>query len=834
MMKNSLLGVLKVTMTVTVALLLGCGIAGTFEPCSVSAASGVYGDYEYNVLGDGTVEISKYNGLDSSVIIPDTIDGKTVTSIGVGAFSYDYDDSIKSITIPDSVTSIKTSAFESCTALTKINIPSKIKNIEEAVFKDCDSLENVTIPYGVTEIGDAAFESSGIKSLDIPDSVTVIGEKAFYLSSLNKVTLSKNLEEIKGWAFQNTPITSITIPEGLKTISRGGFQNCGNLTDVSLPNGLTEIYEEAFKDCQGLKQIVIPDSVKEIHSSAFENCCFLERISLPQTITEIADRMFYGCASLKKVVIPDTVTKIGDNAFCLCVALNDINMPSVLNSLGDSAFAGCQKLSALTLPDSVEEVGSFALSATNISNINFPKNLNIVGENPFSETPYAKNIENTDGNGGLYWQNWLVSYDDNADFVSIKAGTEHIADAVFMESHTGGTLALPDGIKTIGERAFLSSDFTEVTIPDSVIKIGRFAFDQCLSLEKVNLSKSLVSIGEGTFSQCYRLKNIEIPETVTYVGALAFFESGIVREQTDSSIKYVGDWIVGIDSVPSELNIRDGVVGIAENVFFGAVLSKVTIPKSVKYIAPHSFNNQYGNLKIYCYLGSAAEEYAKNNQIAYELLDTCTDGHTEQNNITKATTKSDGGIVTKCSVCGKVLSETVIKKISNISLSAISYTYNGKVKTPQAVVKNSDGKTLEQGTDYTVIYADGRKNVGVYVVTIEFKGNYSGTVEKNFTINPKTTNITKLKPGRKKFNVKWKKQDTQTTGYQIQYSTSSKFKMAKTVVISNNKTTGKAVSKLVAKKKYYVRICTYKVVKVNGKAARLYSSWSKALAVKVK
>lgn len=58
--------------------------------------------------------------------------------------------------------------------------------------------------------------------------------------------------------------------------------------------------------------------------------------------------------------------------------------------------------------------------------------------------------------------------------------------------------------------------------------------------------------------------------------------------------------------------------------------------------------------------------------------------------------------------------------------------------------------------------------------------------------------------------------------------------MAKTVVISNNKTTGKAVSKLVAKKKYYVRICTYKVVKVNGKAARLYSSWSKALAVKVK
>ena len=149
-------------------------------------------------------------------------------------------------------------------------------------------------------------------------------------------------------------------------------------------------------------------------------------------------------------------------------------------------------------------------------------------------------------------------------------------------------------------------------------------------------------------------------------------------------------------------------------------------------------------------------------------------------------------------------------------------------------MKDSEGKTLEQGTDYTVIYGDGRKNVGLYAVTIEFKGNYSGTVEKTFTINPKTTSITKIKVGRKKLNVNWKKQGTQITGYQIQYSTSSKFKAAKTVVISNSKTTGKTVSKLVVKKKYYVRICTYKAVKTNGKTAKLYSSWSKALAVKVK
>lgn len=98
----------------------------------------------------------------------------------------------------------------------------------------------------------------------------------------------------------------------------------------------------------------------------------------------------------------------------------------------------------------------------------------------------------------------------------------------------------------------------------------------------------------------------------------------------------------------------------------------------------------------------------------------------------------------------------------------------------------------------------------------------------------KPTSISKLTAGRKAFTVKWKKQTVQTTGYQIQYSTSSKFKNAKTVTVSKNKTTGKTVSKLKAKKKYYVRVRTYKTVKIDGKSTKIYSSWSKAKTVKVK
>ena len=195
--------------------------------------------------------------------------------------------------------------------------------------------------------------------------------------------------------------------------------------------------------------------------------------------------------------------------------------------------------------------------------------------------------------------------------------------------------------------------------------------------------------------------------------------------------------------------------------------------------------------------------------------------------VTKATTSKDGKVEKQCSVCGNVFSSEVIPKASGIKIAAISYTYNGKVKTPTVTVKDSKGKALAK-EDYSVAYASGRKNVGSYTVTITLKNNYSGTVKKTFTIVPKTTSISKVTAGTKKLTVKWKKQATQTTGYQLQYGTSSKFKGAKTATITKNKTVSKAVSGLKAKKKYYVRIRTYKTVKVNGKSVKLYSTWSKA------
>ena len=209
-------------------------------------------------------------------------------------------------------------------------------------------------------------------------------------------------------------------------------------------------------------------------------------------------------------------------------------------------------------------------------------------------------------------------------------------------------------------------------------------------------------------------------------------------------------------------------------------------------------------------------------------------GHSYKTTTTKATTSKNGSTVTKCTVCGNVKSTVTIAKIKSVKLSKTSLTYNGKTQKPTVTVKDNKGKTLKNGTDYTVKYSKGCKKTGQYTVTVTFKGNYSGTKTLTFKIVPKGTSVSKLSAGKKQFKVEWKKQTSQTTGYEIQYSTSSKMKNAKTVTVGKNKTTSTTVKNLKSGKKYYVRIRTYKTVKINGKSVKLYSSWSSVKNIKVK
>ncbi len=176
----------------------------------------------------------------------------------------------------------------------------------------------------------------------------------------------------------------------------------------------------------------------------------------------------------------------------------------------------------------------------------------------------------------------------------------------------------------------------------------------------------------------------------------------------------------------------------------------------------------------------------------------------------------------------------VEKKVKSVALTKTSYTYNKKAHKPGVVAKDDQGNKIP-ASDYTVKYSSGCKNVGKYAVTVTFKGEYKGTYTRTYNVVPQGTKLKSVKAGKKSFKATWKKQKTQTSGYQLAYSTSKKFaKKVKTTTVSKNGTVKKTVKKLSKKKTYYVKVRTYKTVKSGKKTIKLYSGWSAAKKVKTK
>lgn len=174
----------------------------------------------------------------------------------------------------------------------------------------------------------------------------------------------------------------------------------------------------------------------------------------------------------------------------------------------------------------------------------------------------------------------------------------------------------------------------------------------------------------------------------------------------------------------------------------------------------------------------------------------------------------------------KIKQKVSVRRNSTIKISKSSYVYDGKTHNPKISIYDINN---EIQTNYTYKYKTNCKNVGTHIIEISYD-NFEYPIRYTFKIIPKNTSISSVTAGSKRFTVKWYKRTTQTTGYQVQYSTSSKFTSPKTITISKTGTTSKTVKKLKAKKRYYVRVRTYKTV--NG--TRYYSSWSKYKKVTTK
>ncbi|MGN0523225.1 MAG: exo-alpha-sialidase [Eubacterium sp.] len=218
-----------------------------------------------------------------------------------------------------------------------------------------------------------------------------------------------------------------------------------------------------------------------------------------------------------------------------------------------------------------------------------------------------------------------------------------------------------------------------------------------------------------------------------------------------------------------------------------------------------------------------------NKEVYREHINLAKAQHNLVNSIMPATTTSNGFTIHSCSDCGYTYISDYTQSIASVALSRTQYTYSGKIFKPVVTVKDSAGKTLKNNVDYSLVYSN-NKQVGTVKVKVIFKGAYSGSVTKEFKIVPKSTSVSRVVATKKGFKMVWKKQASETTGYQIRYSTSSAMTNPRAVNIESSSKTNTAVTGLKANKKYYIQIRTYKIV--NGK--RYCSGWSKAQAVTTK
>ena len=236
--------------------------------------------FSLNSTGDGYTVYAGESSVCGELVIPATYNGLPVTRIGYHAFS--YCDSLTSVIIPNSVTSIDDAAFFRCYELTSVTIPDSVTSIGNEVFTECFSLTNVTIPDSVTSIGDWAFYlCRSLTSVTIPNSVTIIGY----------------------WAFSSCgSLTSVTIPDSVTSIGDGVFRNCSSLTSVTIGNGITIIGDSAFCDCYNLTSVTIPDGVTIIGEYAFAGCRSLTSVTIPDSVTNIYYSAFRSCSGLTSVI----------------------------------------------------------------------------------------------------------------------------------------------------------------------------------------------------------------------------------------------------------------------------------------------------------------------------------------------------------------------------------------------------------------------------------------------------------------------------------------------------------------------------------------------------
>lgn len=278
---------------------------------------------EYILVSKSTIRITKCIPTDNTVVIPETIDGYTVTEIGEGILK-GYRNVTK-VTLPNTVTKIKESSFKGLEALKSVNIPTNIKSIGGSAFEGCTALESANLG-NIEEIGASAFAGcEKLTEITIPKTAKIIGARAFAkCRGLEKAIIASNCDsgndKQDNYTFTECEnLKSVVISEGVTSLTGHQFYKCTALKNVSLSSTLESISQSAFSCCTKLESIELPKNIKTIGYMAFYKCRELKNVTLPNSLKIVYSQAFYGCNKLSEITIPKDVDKLYD----MCFGYND-------------------------------------------------------------------------------------------------------------------------------------------------------------------------------------------------------------------------------------------------------------------------------------------------------------------------------------------------------------------------------------------------------------------------------------------------------------------------------------------------------------------------------
>ena len=464
-----------------------------------------------------------------------------------GSYSYEYSGDV---VIPESVT------YNGKTY--------PVTSIGSDAFHACNSLTSITIPNSVTSIGYGAFYGTAWYD-NQPDGLVYAGKVAYTykgtMPSNTKIVLEEGTLGIANSAFDGcSGLTSVTIPNSVTSIGEGAFRYCIGLTEVNYNatncTTMGSSNNPVFSGCSSLSTVNIGDNVQNIPSYAFYGCSGLTSITIPNSVTSIGEGAFRNCSGLTSITIPNSVTSIGAYAFCGCSGLTSITIGNSVTSIGSYAFSGCSGLTSITIPNSVTSIGEYALaSGSSLESVTIGTGVLSIGNNVFNYYRPAKVIwlTNTPPNGYRYAEG-MVNYVANDQYTSLSNRTvykflsstfevdgvkyvpvspsERTCDAIdctydpAAENITIGETAEYKGVQmTVNQimpYALYNNQYVKNVMIGCSGNVPNYAFSSCSSLQTATLGENVTGIGEYAFSGCSKLEGMFIPNSVTTIGQCAF------------------------------------------------------------------------------------------------------------------------------------------------------------------------------------------------------------------------------------------------------------------------------------------------------------------------